>query len=221
MRTLIVLSLLFFLPTLAAANTIIYNNCLQGNGKSKSETRDLSGFNVVDSNGVFDIRIKSSTAKFKVKITADENILKHISTPLQGNRLMLFPDRSICPEIGPRIEIEMPNLEAIVSSGSDNIHAIDINSPRLHLLMDGSGDASVRGRAGNFDAALNGSGTIDASHLETRKTSVSISGSGDASVNAKDELKVDITGVGDVNYYGHPKKIKQEITGVGDINAMD
>ncbi len=221
MRTLILISILLFLPMVAAANTIIYNTCIQGNGRTKTETRDISGFKVVDSSGVFDITTKSSVAKYKVKVTTDENIIKHISTTLQGNRIMLFSDRSICPEIGPRIEIEMPDIEAIVSSGSDNIHASGINNNNLHLIMDGSGDVILNGRVHSFDASLNGSGTIDASHLVTAKTAISISGSGDATVNAVESLKVDVSGVGDVNYYGHPKKIEQEINGVGDLNAMD
>jgi len=221
MRNLFFIPLLLIVPVIAHADMIIYNDCLQGNGEAKTVTRDLSGFEVVDSSGVFDINIKSSAKGFKVQVTADENLIKHISTTLQGNRLMIFPDRSICPEVGVRVEIEMPTLEAIVSSGSDNITATGINSYSLHLLLDGSGDARLSGKAATLDANINGSGTIDASHLTTKKSVINISGSGDATVNASEELKVDISGVGDVNYYGHPKIITRQISGVGDLNQMD
>lgn len=220
MRTIITAVLAVFFPFTAAAATFVFNNCVEGNGKAKTETRDLSGFEVVDTSGVFDIEINASAPGFKVRVTADENILPHINTTIQGNRLMVFSTRAICPEIEPRIDIEMPVLEAIVSSGTDDIKASAVNSRNLNLIVDGSGDVHLDGRAASFDATLSGSGTIDATHLKTVQSSISISGSGDATVNAEKFLKVDITGVGDVSYLGHPR-IEQNITGVGDVSPLE
>jgi len=221
MRSIITAIIAILFPFTATAAMFVYSNCLEGNGKARTETRDISGFEVVDSSGVFDIEIKSSAPAFRVRVTADENILPHIITTLQGNRLMIFSDRAICPEIGPRVGIEMPSLEAIVSSGSDDINASGINSRNLSLLVDGSGDIRLEGRADIFDATLSGSGSIDATHLKTGETSINISGSGDATVNASRLLKVDISGVGDVSYVGKPARIEQNINGVGVVSPLE
>ena len=83
--------------------------------------------------------------------------------------------------------------------------------------MDGSGDVKASGKTGEFVANINGAVDLEAKELRSERVRISVSGSSDSSVYASNSLQVDISGVGDVYYYGNPEEIIEEISGVGEI----
>lgn len=230
MKTLLICSQLLLLPLLfppsaawARTNTgvIVADGCVHGNGIAKTVERKAADFNILETSGAYDIQIKSGVFKQQIKITGDANLLPLIVTSSQGNKLVIYPEKSICTELGITVELNVASLEALVSSGSENIIAHGINSNRFTLDMGGSSDVELSGAALTLDASISGAGDLNAKNLKTRETILNISGSGTANVHATEKLKVDIVGVADVNYFGHPKVIEKEILGVGEINPMD
>jgi len=215
--------LLFTTTALAKTNTgvIVVDGCVHGNGIAKTVERKATDFTILETSGAYDIHIKSGSNKQLIRLTGDANLLPLIVTSSQSNKLVIYPEKSICTELGITLEMNVVELEALVSSGSETIKIQGINSRKFTLDMGGSGDVELSGAAHTLDVTMSGAGDLKAKNLKTRETILNISGSGTVNVYATEKLKVDIIGVGDVNYFGHPKKIEKEILGVGDLNEMD
>jgi hypothetical protein len=231
MQRLLLLSQLTLLPLLFMTNVawsrtntgviVTDGGCVRGNGVSKTVERKAADINILETSGAYNIRIKSGSNVQLIKITGDANLLPLIITSPQSNKLVIYPEKSICTEQGITVEMNVASLEALVSSGSDTIKVQGISTPKFSLDMGGSSDVELSGTAHTLDATMSGAGELKAKDLKTKETLLNISGSGTANVYATERLKADIIGVADVNYFGHPKKIEKEILGVGDLNPMD
>jgi hypothetical protein len=216
----IILSLLLTLNG-AAANTATFSqDCEHGNGKTKTESRELSEFDILEVSGAFDIKVTAGRNRQTVRITADENILPLITTALQGDKLTIYPGKPICTEMAIIVEINVANLNALVSSGSDKVKVEGLNTSKFSVTMSGSSEVELAGKANTLDAGISGAGNLNAKDLITEETGLNISGSGAATVHASEKLQVEIVGVADVNYYGNPKKIDKQIIGIGNLNRM-
>jgi hypothetical protein len=213
-----VLALLLALSEASAYTATVFPDCEHGNGVATTETRKLPPFSVLEVSGAFDVRVTSYRNRQTINITADENILPLIATTTQGSRLVIYPERPICTDMEIIVEINVVDLVALVSSGSDTVKVDEINTSRFSVFMSGAGSVELAGQANYLEAEVTGAGDLVAQNLKTRETTLNISGTGVANVHATEKLKVDIMGVADVNYFGDPKIVEQEIIGVGSIN---
>lgn len=213
----------FVLPGSSFANSsnIYQSDCVRGNGKIKSVNRDVLPFNIVDLNGAFDVNIVSGKSEQSVKITADENILPHIATSIQGNSLAVYPTKSVCTENGITVDITVSNLQGLVSSGSDDIKASGIKALRFTVMQGGSGDIELHGNTKDLVVEVSGSSDLKAQFLKSERATLRLTGSSTANVHASEVLDVGIAGVAEINYFGSPKKIIKDITGVGELIKMD
>lgn len=216
-----IMTLLLTMTETAAYTATIYQDCEHGNGRAKTESRVMPEFNLLEASGAFEIRVVAGQNKQTVKVTADENILPLIATVLQGNKLVIYPEKPICTDMDIIVEITMGSLVALVSSGSDNVKVQGLNNRKFSMVMSGSSDVELSGNSFTLDADISGAGDLDARSLKTKETILNISGTGTANVHATEKLKVSIVGVADVNYFGNPKQIEKEIIGVGNINQME
>ncbi len=214
------ITLLLTLNAAPAQAETISQDCEHGNGKAKTETREISAFDMLEVSGAFEIKISAGQNLQTLSITAEENILPLIATELQGNKLAIYPKKSICTNMAIVVEINVADLVALISSGSDNVTVKGLNTGKFSVTMSGSSDVELAGKAKSLEAGISGAGTLDAKNLKTEETGLNISGSGTANVYATEKLKVEIVGVGEVNYYGNPKKIDKQIIGVGNLTQM-
>jgi hypothetical protein len=205
----------------AMANTATFSqDCVHGNGKTKTESRELSEFDTLEVSGAFDIKVTAGRNRQTVRITADENILPLITTALQGDKLTIYPEKPICTEMAIVVEINVANLNALISSGADKVKVKGLNTSKFSVTMSGSSEVELAGKTYTLDAGISGAGKLNARDLITEETGLNISGSGAATVHASEKLQVEIVGVADVNYYGNPKKIDKQIIGIGNLNRM-
>ncbi len=73
------------------------NSCLDsidGNGKVKTETRDVSSFDKIEVSDNFQV-ILNQGVKEKLEIAVDENLIKFIETKVENNILKISSARSI------------------------------------------------------------------------------------------------------------------------------
>ncbi len=114
--------------------------------------------------------------------------------------------------------IETPNA-AIEIAGSGDINVEEIQAEDLEVKISGFGDASLSGKVTGQDVQILGSGDYDGADLECQAAVVKITGFGNATVWATDTLDINITGSGDVGYYGSPR-VTQSMTGFGKVNSL-
>ena len=201
--------------------SLLYEDCVKGNGVEKTVERKMATINILEVSGPITVKVASNQIEQYVRITGDENILPLVSTIAQGNQLNIFPTRPICTDLGITVDISVGNLVALISSGSGNITVKEINNGRFSLVLSSSGDVELAGHATLSEFEITGAGDLEARDLKTKGTTMHMSGSGVANVHASQTFYVDMVGSGDINYFGNPQEVVKEIVGIGTLNRIE
>jgi hypothetical protein len=211
-------------------------------GNVKTETRDVTGFTGISLSLPAKVTIKQGN-KEGLTIEADDNFLPLIETVVERGQLRIRPVEKNMHFKGRsmklNITVDAINIESLSVSGSGDIIAAQLNSPKLKTSIAGSGDVNIKaltaesvkasiagsgdlnlgGSAKEFEASIAGSGTVKADRLKAKTVVLKIAGSGDATVWATDNMKLSIAGSGDVKYWGDAK-VTQSVAGSGSIKRL-
>ncbi|MDP2006126.1 MAG: head GIN domain-containing protein [Rubrivivax sp.] len=222
---------------------------VQGSGTAATETRTVPEFQAIGLSGAMDLIVRQGATQ-SVQLQADDNLLPLLETVVEsGNKgatLLVRWKRqdggwfggwnSVNTRTKVVVNVVVPKLTALSTSGAGDIHLQTFNTPTLQLSISGSGDARLDGLStealsvrisgsgdvsGNGSAvktsiSIAGSGDVRLTELRSDEVSVSIAGSGDAAVNAQKSLSVSIAGSGDVVYVGNPE-VKSSVAGSGSV----
>ena len=214
-----------------------------GSGHSATETRNVSDFEAITSDGSMDLEVRQ-TGKEAVEVQADDNLLPLIETVVEpgsnGRTLVIRFKRgeSISHHSSIKVRIDVVKLNSISTSGSGDVAVESLKTPSFKLAISGSSDAKLNalatdafelrisgsgdvvgsGNARQVKVSIAGSGDADLDALVADDVTVRIAGSGDASVNANKALDVSIAGSGDVTYRGNPASLKTSTAGSGSIS---
>ena len=213
--------------------------CKKGKDSVVTETRDLSTFTGVNSEGSFDVYItqdNSIDAGF-VKISAPSDLMEYIETSVQNGVLTIENER--CFRGDNRIEIYVTSKEIndislagsgnitttnelvtenmnIILSGSGNIESdLQVNSLNTEII--GSGNIKTFGETVTQKLIIEGSGNIENFGITSSTATAKITGSGNIEVYASKSLDVKIDGSGNVTYKGDAS-VTSSVEGSGTIN---
>ncbi len=221
---------------------LVLSSCkesLSGNGIVQRDKRAVADFDEIDISGQFNVFLRQA-ADPALLVEADENFLPYIKTEVQGDRLKIWGERSfrnfdkLDIYITAREIREIDLSGAMVVNGSQVIRAehleidasgacelnLELQCEKIHFDGSGASEVVLVGFSNEANYDISGAGEINAIDLETRKTSIEMSGAGRADVFVTDELRIEVSGAGEVNYRGNPKEIKQEISGAAEINQL-
>lgn len=212
-------------------------NSIKGKGETVTETRNLSGFNKISLALNADVSYVQDSVYF-VEISAQQNVLKVLTTEISSGKLKIGSDKWIRKHNGIKIRIHSPDLRAVdlsgsgnfessvnlltaglelTVSGSGNIAFASVHADELEAKISGSGDISVSGGAViNQKVTISGSGDLEMDHLEANHSDAKISGSGSIAVRVANQLKATISGSGDIRYRGNPV-VNTSISGSGSV----
>lgn len=209
---------------------------IEGNGISRTETRDAEGFNQISSSGDFMVTVMPGNF-YSVEITAESNLLPYISTNVDGRTLKIRTTgiHSLRQNEPIEIFITTPVLNGLALSGSGLIETGSFLSSDFDLSVSGSGDIKtiissdkvnanisgsgtiyMEGDAINTNFVISGSGKIKTYNLLQDQCQAVISGSGDMYVNASQFIDARISGSGRVYFVNHPI-VHTSISGSGDV----
>lgn len=217
---------------------------VKGNGDIKKESREISNFTSLISQGSMNVEISYGNSN-SLTIEGDENLLPYIETNVENGRLYIKSKKNInlkskSPII---VHVSMTKIGSLQVSGSGNIYGngsfsndakTDISvsgSGNLKLNFDtfkdldlsvsGSGNIELKGNTtNNITAHVSGSGNIDCSNIKTNDADIKISGSGNVKVYAQNSIDAKINGSGNVFYKGDAQKINSKVSGSGKIIKM-
>lgn len=225
----------------AIASTVFFTSCEKviGEGALVTETRTTGTFNGIESEVSGNI-IYTQGNEYKVELTAQQNILNVMETPVVNNKLIVRFKNSVRVKSHEQITIKItaPFISSIGSSGSGNVSVLSpLTSSDLSFRLSGSGnvnlpvidcsylEANISG-SGNISIAggtavtehfkISGSGNIDAQNVQAKSATTTTSGSGTIKLNVTEALNVTISGSGSVYYWGTPV-VSTSISGSGKI----
>lgn len=218
-------------------------NVLKGKGNKTTNTPVVASFDAVDID--IDLKItvnvQEGTAP-KVQIEGYENLLQHILTKVENNKLRIYDDLDETWTIESKevnVTITVPTIsllklsgapDAVIHgnmtgaafkldiSGASSVKIDNLNVDNFVVVVSGAADVEVKG--GNVKTAayeINGAGNVKAYPLQSAEATASISGAGTCHVTAIQKLTSAISGAGTIKYKGHPV-ITQDVSGVGTIS---
>jgi hypothetical protein len=188
---------------------------------------------VLEGSGEVDIEMGDTES---LTIEAEDNLMSHLTSDVEGGRLVLGTRDAIVTTRGIVYTITATNLDGITVSGSGDVEVADVTTTeftteisgsgtvdvssleadRLEVTISGSGDIDVTGAAGELDVDIPGSGRFDGEGFEASVGDVSISGSGAAIVNVAETLDANVSGSGNIEYLGSPA-VSSTVSGSGSI----
>jgi len=210
---------------------------LQGSGNIVKEDRPVSDFDQVVLNGLGKLIIDQGDSESLV-IEADDNLLPIITAEVKNRVLTIGFDEKIRLVGSSNItyHLSLKDLKGLEISGLGEATIPSLRSNALSLGMSGSGKIQVddlqattltvnSSGLGAFDAAgqvdaitlnFSGAGFFNAENLRANSANLTINGTGTATVWVVDQLDVNISGGGFVNYYGNPQ-VTKSISGLGRV----
>ncbi|UCD25182.1 MAG: DUF2807 domain-containing protein [Gemmatimonadota bacterium] len=181
------------------------NRTVFGNGTIVSEDRLVSGFSAVThaSEGNLHITLGAEEA---LRIEADENLLQHLITQVQGGVLEIQTESNI--DIVPTQAIEffltVVELDSVVLAGVGDIDLPNLTVDQLLLTISGVGSIEVP--------------ALTANQLSLTLAGVSVDGIECSDLDAV-ELQAVLSGVGDIRCAGQVDVQTVTVSGVGSYEA--
>ncbi|PWT72410.1 MAG: DUF2807 domain-containing protein [Bacteroidetes bacterium] len=216
---------------------------VRGNGVIKTEERSVSSFKNVEVSGAIDVYVSQGEIK-PVKVEGDENLLQYIEISQEGDRLIVRdkPGFNLHPTGDMRIYVTAPVYNSIEVSGASDIVGqtkitnaedmdlsasgagdikMDVDAPKLHAEITGSGNIDLKGQTKEVALELSGAGHAHCYDLLSENTKVDISGAGSAEVFASVKLDAEVSGAGSVSYKGNASNVNQHVSGVGSVKKAE
>ena len=213
-------------------------------GEVIEEERGVTGYSEVVLQGCGTVSIEQGEEE-SLKVKTKEKVMEYVKTEVRNDTLYLEYDQAwqnkICGflnDVNVEYDLKVIDINKVKIVGLGKIAALEITTPDMEIVIEGSGDIEIPLRAENVKSTIEGSGKItlrgeaasqelridgngdySAIQLESQTAKINISGSGKAEINATDQLTVDIAGSGNVYYLGDPS-IDQNISGSGKIRAL-
>lgn len=204
-------------------------DCFKSTGKMVKEPRQISSFQFIELYDRINLFI-SFGAERSLLVEAGENLQEHISTEVSNNTLTIKNNnrcswvRSFKKEMN--VYLTVPDLIGISCLGSGELRFLDtlttekftINmyqaSGDAYLLLNvdrselkthtGTGTITAKGSSSYLVAFVGGNGFVDASNTQAQIGLAVATNTGYIKLSVSDELKADISGTGNIEYFGNP-----------------
>lgn len=221
-------------------HSLLFSQSIQGSGVIKQERRNVSGIQFIVNDSPAKVIVKTGNNE-EVIVEGDDNLINIINTYVKNKNLTISTsDVNFITKQQMTVYITTRDLLGVkVKSSGDIISSGRIKTPKMTILVEGSGDVKIAnilsdiltlavmgsgdikisGRTENLEAEISSSGDIDAQMLNTTLCNIFLKGSGDCSINASKQAAIKITGSGDVKLFGKPQVVKQYISGSGKIRV--
>ena len=204
-------------------HTVFSKDTVIGDGKVTTQQRPVSaGLTEFDMSGPLQVELRVGPAP-SLQVEGDSNLLPLIRTETSGPAMRVWVQGSVRTNNGLRIIYTTPQLEQIRASGSGRLVASGFNGAALTLTKSGSGESQLSGSVGRLNMQLSGSGSVNATALQSGNANLELSGSGrlDMGRVSADALNVKVRGSGDLQASGAATNVNARVSGSGGVNLME
>lgn len=215
------------LPFLLCSIAVLFCSCttvtscntmgIKGSGTEKKVVREVGAFTAVDVSGTCDVEITCQQT-LRVEVQGDDNIVPLIKTEVRDGILYISHDKSISPKTALRVLVSVPNVEAFSLSGAGEARVLNVQNEKLSLEVSGAGSVYAAGTTKELHIDVSGATDVEMKELHAQSVHINVSGAADAEIFASETLHAEVSGVGNITYYGNPATVQQEVSGVGSIS---
>lgn len=222
--------LFFFAMTIILFSCGKESSCFKGTGKIITDQRAITDAVVtIKSEDNIDIVITQSTDASLI-VEAGENLLPYLNTTISGTELSISSDNKCSMfrdyDIPITVHLSLPNItklsytgQGIVSctntlnfpdfkieteKGTGSIN-LQLNSNNVSIVQHtGPVDITLSGTTNTLYTYLGGNGWIFLNNLVANDVHTSNAGTGDLIVRATNTLLIELSSIGNIDYYGDP-----------------
>ena len=183
----------------------------------------LKPFEKIQMKGVGNVELIQSEEKSGlVELTAPDNYVEFYKFESDGKKLTINFDKKLVniQTKDVKIHVYTCDLIKLENSGAANINMDRLDTDIIEITNSGVGHITIGGVADNVQLINSGVGSIDASKLKALNVKASVSGVGSIDCYASESINGSVSGVGSLNYNGHPKQKETKRSGVGSINEL-
>lgn len=235
---------LFLLSTLSIT-LFLFNSCKSfDSGPKTSKSFPISEFSKLNLEIVGEVNYEQSD-HFYLEVNGGTNLIEALTVTNDNGQLMIKlkdKDHFSGNKNDLEFRIGSPNLEkinfnsvgtflsknefkgdelTIVNNGVGEVKMTDCNVENFNLVSNGVGTIKIKGSTSSTYINSQGVGDIDCSQFKSETAIIECSGIGNISVYAQNHIKVNLSGIGSVKYYGNPKEVNSNVSGLGSIKNMD
>ena len=109
----------------------------------------------------------------------------------------------------------------VSNSGVGSLQLNQVKAQKIDVSCSGVGSINIDGETGEADYSCSGVGSIKAKDMKAREVRAKVSGVGGIDCYASDYINGRVSGVGGLNYAGHPEKKELHHSMTGGINEID
>lgn len=229
----------FLICLAVAAAGCISNVHGTGSGNVVNQTRSVQGVNQVSLEGTGTVLVIQGNQE-SLTIEAEDNIIPHIVSSVNGNKLAVSYDNTTPSPTKPvKYHLTVKDLNSLTLSGAVKVETSGFKTQSLVVSMNGAGDGNMSGLevntllvtlsgAGKMNMAgtatdqtitISGAGDYEAGTLKTRNTTITINGAGKGTLNVSTILNATINGTGAISYLGNPQ-VNRQINGAGTVRQV-
>ena len=111
---------------------------VRGNGKIKTEQREISDFSELQAGGAFEIDWRSGPPS--ITLTTDENLLPYVESEVRDNQLRLHLRERVLPTKGLKVTISSSNRTGSKLTGASELIAHQLTGDSYALQTTGAGE---------------------------------------------------------------------------------
>ena len=208
-----------------------------------SENREVSGFKAIEFSTFGKINIMQGD-KESLNIAGPDNLVSEIVTTVNNGSLIIKTKDNVTVTSFNNADIltftiVVKDLTSLAVSGAGDVQIETLSTPSMSLSLSGAGKVQqnqittdnltinisglggidISGQSSRTTIEISGAGNVNASELKSQTANVSISGLGGATLWVTDQLTGEISGAGNVSYYGSPQTSTNS-SGLGKFNSL-
>ena len=199
---------------------IITTSCFGQKTKTEvvKENRNLSGFNIINTNSSINIILKQGDNE-SVIVETNVEFQKQVLTSIDGGVLKIEEEGEIINPTEFKVHVTVKNLENVRSNGSGDIKSIGVLSfPVLNISINGSGNLDVKLNSETVTLKVRGSINVDLKG-EIKDLNISSFGSVDIYLSGTvNSFNIEAFGSGDLKGEKFKaKEVNAKYSGSGDV----
>ena len=185
------------------------------------QSRTVPAFTSIVNSGPVNVVVNVGQPQ-SVVVSAPDDYQASLHTEVSGGVLHItIKDHSFhsLPEM--RVTVNAPSLSKYALAGAGGATLNHVTGDAFAIECSGAGTVKADGNVRSLQLDVSGVGSIDAQRLVAQSAQAMVSGVGSLKVYASDTLTADLSGVGSLTYYGHPRNVTRHTSGVGSVSVGD
>ncbi|MGC4121710.1 MAG: head GIN domain-containing protein [Myxococcales bacterium] len=209
---------------------------VDGNGKLKEELREVPEFHAIHVGGGIQGTVTLGV-KASVKVEADENLLPHIRTRVEGGELVVDTKESISPTRPVKLTVVVTRLDgagvsggarltaaasagpkfAVKASGGAKLEVTGIASDECAVDTSGGSSVTLSGKAKKVLVETSGGSHLTATSLSAESARLDTSGASRVELDVSGDAVGEASGASRVSFKGQPQKKQIETSGAARV----